>query len=159
MPQKCTVCVHPEAFAINEAIVDGGSNRSIAKQYGVSDASVQRHKAHIPELLLKASRAMEVADADGLLSKIEDLYAEAIEVLEAGKQGDDYRLVLLAIDRAAKQLETLAEMRGELNRAAMVNIALVEHPSYKRLENTIAGALEPYPEVRWAVADALGELE
>jgi hypothetical protein len=164
VPRECTVCSHPESFSINEAIVGVGeegkkSNRTIAKHYGVDHNAVQRHKQHIPELLLKASQALEVADADALLAKIEDLYAEAIEVLEAGKGEQDHRLVLSAKDRAGKQLETLAELRGELDRRPTVNIALVEHPDYKRLEDVLTGALEPYPAARYAVADALKELD
>jgi hypothetical protein len=122
VPRECTVCAHPESFAINEDILglsEGRkrSNRVIARQYGLHHDAVQRHKQHIPELLIKASRALEVADADALLEKVEDLYAEAIGVLEAGKGEDDHRLVLSAIDRAGKQLETLAELRGELGTA------------------------------------------
>ena len=164
MARECSVCAHPEAFAINEDILGLGggrkkSNRTIAKHYGVDHSAVQRHKQHIPELLLKASRAMEVADADALLAKIEDLYAEAIDVLEAGKGAEDHRLVLSAIDRAGKQLETLAELRGELDRRPTVNVALVEHPGYRHLEDVLTNALEPYPAARYAVAGALKELE
>ena len=160
MPRECTVCAHPRSFAINEALViEKGSNRSIAKHFGVNHNAVQRHRQHIPELLVKASRALEVADADALLAKVEELYAEAIAVLEAGKGEADYRLVLSAIDRAGKQLETLAELRGELNRQPTVNIALVEHPDYRRLEDVLTRALEPYPAARYAVADALKELQ
>ncbi len=164
MPRECTVCAHSESFAINEDILglsEGRkkSNRVIARQYDLHHDVVQRHKQHIPELLVKASRALEVADADALLEKVEDLYSEAIAVLEAGKGEADHRLVLSAIDRAGKQLETLAELRGELNRAPTVNIALVEHPDYRRLEDVLTRTLEPYPAARYAVAGALKELE
>ena len=160
MPRECTVCAHPESFAINEALViEKGSNRSIAKHFGVNHNAVQRHRQYIPELLVKASRALEVADADALLAKVEELYGEAIAVLETGKGEGDYRLVLSAIDRAGKQLETLAELRGELNRQPTVNIALIDHPGYQRLEDAIFRALENHHEARYAVAEAVKELE
>lgn len=160
MAQPCSVCTHPDATLINEALViEGASNRAITRQYGLSKDAVRRHREHIPQLLVKASQAMEVADADALLDKVEDLYAEAKAVLEAGKGERDHRLVLMAIDRAGKQLETLAEMRGELNRQPHVNVALVHHPDYARLREAIVGALEPHPEARWAVAAALRGIE
>jgi len=160
MAQPCSVCTHEGVLSINEALViEGKSNRAIARQFGLHHDAVRRHRAHIPELLVKASQAMEVADADALLDKVEDLYAEAKAVLEAGKGESDHRLVLMAIDRAGKQLETLAEMRGELNRQPQVNVALVHHPDYARLREAIVAALEPHPEARWAVAAALRGIE
>jgi DNA-binding NarL/FixJ family response regulator len=45
---------------INEAlVVEGQSNRAIAGQYGLGRESVRRHRAHIPELLLKARDDLE----------------------------------------------------------------------------------------------------
>jgi hypothetical protein len=158
VPQVCSVCAHSEAFAINEALViEKRSNRSIAKQYSFNHNAVQRHRAHIPELLVKASEAMEVADADELLERIQGLYEEAMAVLEAGKDSDDYRLVLSAIDRAGKQLEILAEMRGTLDRRPQVNFILTEE--WVRIRTTLVTALEPFPEARVAVASRLLELE
>jgi len=155
MPRSCTACSHPEAFVINEAIVGLGSgkssNRAIASQFGLDKEAIRRHKEHIPELLVKASQAAEVADAEQLLAKIEDLYNEALAVLEAGKSSEDYRLVLLAIDRAGKQLETLSEIRGILSRQPQVNIMIDE-----RVQTAILSALEPYPAAGYAVAEALG---
>jgi hypothetical protein len=156
--RPCTICSHPEAFAINEALVlEKKSNRSTAKQYGVDHNAIQRHKQHIPELLLKASRALEVADADALLAGVENLYAEALAVLETGKDSADLRLVLAAIDRAGKQLETLAELRGELNRQPTVNIVLTAE--WARIRAAMMDALGPYVEARVAVSRKLLELE
>jgi hypothetical protein len=158
--QPCSVCSHPDATLINQAlIIERQSNRAITRQYDLSKDAVRRHREHVPQLLVKASQAMEVANADALLDRIEDLYAEAKGVLEAGKGESDHRLVLMAIDRAGKQLETLAEMRGELNRQPQVNVALVHHPDYARLREAILVALEPHPEARWAVAAALRGVE
>jgi AcrR family transcriptional regulator len=44
MPQVCTVCTHRKRKAIERDIVDGGTIRDIGARYGVSSASVQRHK-------------------------------------------------------------------------------------------------------------------
>jgi hypothetical protein len=155
VPRKCTVCGHDFSHEINVALVQSGSsNRRIAAQYGLSERAIRSHRAeHIPELLLQASRAREVANADDLLAKIEGLYSEAMAVLEAGKGGDDQRLVLLAIDRAGKQLETLAEMRGALSRQPVLNVHL--SPEWLELRTVIVGALEPHPDARGAVLRAL----
>jgi hypothetical protein len=166
VPRECTVCSHPDAVLINEALViEGASNRAVTRQFGLSKDAVRRHREHIPQLLLQASRSMEIANADALLDKVEDLRLKAMDVLEEAEAAHDHQTMLAAIDRASNQLKLLAQMLGKLheiqvNQNTQVNvIALREHPEYKRLEDVIVRALEPYPAARYAVADALGELE
>jgi hypothetical protein len=155
VPRKCTVCGHDESHQINVALVQSGSsNRRIASQYSVSERAIRAHRAeHLPELLLQASRSIDVANADDLLAKIEELYSEAMAVLEAGKDGSDYRLVLSAIDRAGKQLEVLAEMRGELNRQPVMNLLVA--PEWVSLRTKLLYALDAYPQARGSVLRAL----
>src|SRR5215211_8445055 len=113
MGQICTVCAHELSFEINEAlVVSKQSNRTIAQQFGVHYSAVQRHRQHIPELLLKASQSLQVFDADRLLEQIEALRLKAMTVLEEAEAANDHRTMLAAIDRASKQLELLAEMTG-----------------------------------------------
>jgi hypothetical protein len=52
-------------------------------------------------------------------------------------------------------------LAGELQQegATNIQIALVEHPDYRRLEELIFRALEHHHQARWDVAEALKELE
>jgi hypothetical protein len=60
VPQACTVCTHPASLVNTEAlVVEKRSNRATAGQYNLSRESVRRHREHIPELLVKASQAIE----------------------------------------------------------------------------------------------------
>jgi hypothetical protein len=61
--------------------------------------------------------------------------------------------VLAAIDRAARQLELLARLRGELNEAPVINIHT--HPEWIELRIVILRALEPYPEAKAAIVRAI----
>ncbi len=52
MPRVCSICAHTETEAIDRALVDGGSFRSIASRFGVSTMALQRHKnSHLSQLL------------------------------------------------------------------------------------------------------------
>jgi hypothetical protein len=165
MPRQCTVCSHREAFAINEAIAEGKtSNRRIAAQHGLSEQAMRRHRQHIPDLLVKASQAMAVADADYLIDKLQGLEANAREALEANR-GEDWRVYLAAISEIRENVKLLAQVSGKLheiqlqmNTQVNVGVRLVEHPDYQRFEDILARALEPYPAARYALADALEEL-
>ena len=158
------MCGHPEAFAINETIAEGKlSNRAIASQFDLGREAIRRHREHIPELLVKATQAMEVADADYLIDKLRGLEKDARQALEANR-GDDWRVFLASIGEIRENIKLLAQVSGKLQQIQLqmnqVNvISLEEHPEYKRLEDILTRALEPYPEARYVVADALGELE
>jgi hypothetical protein len=123
----------------------------------VSTGALQRHsKQHIPELLVKARLAIERSGADDLLARIEELFAEAKEVLEAAKEAADHRVVLAAIDRASRQLELLGRLRGELNDGTTVNI--VSNPQWLELRTIIVQALNPHPSAREDVVRAIAEI-
>src|SRR5215211_1493204 len=108
---------------------------------------------HLPKLLVEASRGVEVANADDLLAKVEELRLKAMDVLTQAEEAHDHRVVLAAIDRASKQLELLAKLLGEISDAPQVNIHL--HPEWIELRTVIVGALEPHPEARGAVLRAI----
>ena len=165
MPRECTACVHPEAFAINEAIAVGKlSNRAIASQFDLGREAIRRHREHISELLVKASQAMEVAEADFLIDKLRGLEADAREALDANR-GEDWRVFLAALSEIRENIKLLAQVSGKLQEAQLqmntqVNIIRLEdHPEWQRIEDVLTRALEPYPAARYAVADALKEIE
>lgn len=154
MAMKCTICTHPERDAIEKAILAGQSNRSIAAQYKISQTAVQRHKDnHLPEHLAKATAAEQVTKADDLISDLQYLRDKAIMFLDKAEQSDDMRAAAPLISAAVKVIETLAEVRGELNRQAVINVTL--SPVWVETRTVILTALQPYPEARQAVALAL----
>jgi|SRR5215212_5121025 len=160
MSQRCSVCIHPDAVLINEAlVVEKRSRRTVANHYGLSDAAIQRHKEHIPKLLAEATRAQEAADADTLLDRLEGWTKRIEAAIEAVEQSEDYDKFFKGVAVLRPYLETIGEITKELERRPQVNIALVEHPDYQRLEDAIVRALESYPAARFAVAEAIKEIE
>jgi hypothetical protein len=155
MPRSCSVCEHDLSHEINVALVQpGASNRRIASQYGLTERAIRNHRTeHIPELLLKASQATEVARADELLAQVEELRLKAMGVLEEAEEAHDHRTILAAIDRASKQLELLARLLGELNEQPVVNLHI--SPEWVELRTAIVVALEPHPDARDAVVRAI----
>jgi hypothetical protein len=144
--------------AINEAlVVQGQSNRATSRQYGLSKDAVRRHKQHIPELLLKASQAMEIAEADSLLDQMRDLQQRALSILDKAEEAEDLRTALGAISQARSNLELLAKLQGELAQEGTINLHL--NPQYLAVRTAIVRAVEPYPEVRGALSQAMLDVE
>ncbi len=69
------------------------------------------------------------------------------------KQADPRELLLKTLDRLKAHLELLAELQGKLNRNPQLNLLVA--PEWVRLRDTMLRALEPYPEARLAIAEAL----
>lgn len=159
MGRPCTICVHAEQVAIDQALVEGtGSNRRIAAQYGVNEQSVRRHRAeHLPARLSTAHDADQVANAGDLLGQLHALRERTMTLLDKAERSGDQATALRGISEARKTIELLLEVEQQLDRRDVVNIII--NPQWIDLRTVIVGALEPYPEARNAVAGALMAIE
>jgi hypothetical protein len=172
MPRTCTICQHPKRADIDKALVDGEPYRSIAKRFDTSDQAMYRHKAeHIPEHLAHAEAAKEVASATTLLehvrlshARLEQMLFTAEMMVVHAQQTNDRRGVLEAIRTVTTvhrelrgYFDLLGELEGELSRQPVVNVHL--SPEWQRIRVVLLQALQPYPDARSAVSQALLEVE
>lgn len=158
MARKCVVCEHEKINEINEALLAGETYRNIAKRFSVSISSLSRHKnQHIPKAMTKAQEAQEVAQADNLLEQVQSLQSRALSILAKAEAAGDLRTALQGIREARSCLELLAKLQGELQQEGTVNITLA--PEWLELRTVILQSLEPWPEARLAIAQAVKEVE
>jgi hypothetical protein len=156
MPRRCTVCDHDEHHAINVALVQRDPYRNIAKQYGVSVGALSRHtQEHLPKLLVKAKDALEVAEADSLLDRIEALQSKTLATLEAVEEEGNYSVVLAAVREVRANLELIGRVTRELEAAPTLNIHL--NSEWLELRAVIVGALDPHPAARESVLRAIAQ--
>jgi hypothetical protein len=154
LARSCSVCQHEDNVLINEAlVVQGLSNRAMARQFGLSKDAVRRHRQHIPEILAQASRAEEVAKADSLLDRLEDLQSRTEAILSRVEGTDNYSAMLGAIREMRSNLEVIGEVTKELNRTPTLNLTL--SPEWLELRALIVRAVEPFPEAREGILRAL----
>jgi hypothetical protein len=132
------------------------SNRGIARQFGLDDEAVRRHRAHIPQLLIQAANHEEIYGVEQILGRVEDLQRKTIDILERSEEEDDDR-ALRAIREARANLELIAKVRQLISDAPQVNF--VFSPEWVSLRTVIVQALEPYDEAKAAVVCALAEAE
>jgi hypothetical protein len=141
MGRKCCVCSDGRRDEIERALLCGTAFRYLSKRFGISAASLLRHKAsHLPRTLVKAQEVAEVTRSGGLLHHVqtlvgrtESLYQEAQAILSEAKADGDQRTALAAIREAAAatretrgHLELLGKLSGELaNSSATVNVECV----------------------------------
>ena len=107
MPQKCTVCTHPQRDEIEERLIRRDVYRAIACHYSIGRESLRRHqKQHLPELLKKAYDARETDRAGDLLEQAHHLQDRTLAILEhCEKVPGQYTVALQAIREARGNLE------------------------------------------------------
>ena len=158
MPRRCTICLHKERSAIDKALVEREPFRHIASQFQVSTASLVRHSDdHLPSSLVRAQKATEAAQADELLAQVVDLRDKALAILEKAEAANDWRAAVGAMREIRANIELLGKLAGQLRDAPTVNIVL--SAEWQSVQASVIMALEPHPEARLAVAQALGSLE
>jgi hypothetical protein len=158
MPRVCSVCSHPDAVEINEALViEKRSNRTIAKQYGLHYSAVHRHREHIPQLLAKSHEAEQATQADELLMEVRRLGAKTLQVLHRAESAGELNTMLRAVREARENVRLLAELRGKLDTQPVINLVLA--PEWWELRALIVAALEPHPDARESVLRAIRGVE
>lgn len=155
MPRTCTLCNHPERDAVDLALLAGEPYRRIASQFGVSEASIRRHKDHLPGTLARAHEAAEAVSAGTLLDRLKGLHDETRAILKETREAKNHDLSLKALARLEKQLELEGRLLGELKEGTTVHI--YSSPEWVTLRGVIVTALLPYPDASQAVARALDE--
>ena len=163
MPRRCTVCDHPQRVEIDMQLVCGESYRTIADQFGLSKTALIRHKeSHIPDALVKAQDAGEVAQADDLLAQVKALQTEAQEILGEARAAGDLRTALRGIGQALSCLELLSRIEGRLQDQQSVqvnvNLDIFHSPEWVRVGRMLAEVLRDYPDLRATVAAKLGDM-
>lgn len=154
MPRVCTICTHPDRQSIESAVLNGDPLRGLSALYRVSEDSLARHRdKHLPQKLLQAAQAVEVANADNLLDQVRNLQSRALTILSQAEQAGDLRTALQAIREARGNLELLARLVGELQDSQTVN--LVVSPDWQLLRGLILRALQEFPDARQSVIHAI----
>lgn len=81
----CSICRHPQAAAIDEALLGGTSLRAIAGTFGVARSSVQRHRANhlsveaITDDTPSEAQPLRVVEVHGRLSALADRLEKVVE--------------------------------------------------------------------------------
>ena len=153
MARACTVCSRPDAGVVNAALAEGRSARSVALERGLSEDAVQRHAhRHTVRPIVAASRAAAVPSA---------AVATPGELLAAGDPLDELvnalrRQALAGNPALVHQYRLALAAQADVRHAAPPSRDLASEPEWRTLRAAILKALEPFPEARQAVADALG---
>src|SRR3972149_6462809 len=154
MSKRCTVCAHPKLRIIDGALVSGESVPKLARRVRLKEGALYRHRlVHLPDTLLAARGAAEIANADALMEQIVEALEVTRQYIKKAGERQDYRTCFIGIREWRRILEFLALLAGKVRQTPRVNLLLT--PEWIRARTAILDALQPYPEARLAVATAV----
>ncbi len=157
---RCKVCSHPDLPAIDAALVEGTSRRTVADRFGLHASSVQRHKdAHLSPALVQAMRS-EPERAISVLDRVDSLANRVERMIDAAEAEGKPGLMLSGVKELRALLELSGKARGELKPDGVhVTFNLATNPEWLQARTVLVQALQPYPDAIEAVSTALLELE
>lgn len=159
MGRSCSVCAHADRDELERRLVAGDPIRAVARQTGVGRDALARHAAsHLPSDLAALRDAGQRIETARALDRLEGLFAEGQEVLAAARAEGRHQVSLAAIRELRGVIELLARLTGELDERPDVVVNIASSAEWLQVQTVIVGALEPYPEARLAVAEALAPL-
>ena len=159
MSKPCRICTHPEREAIDQAIISDVPYRSITERYGVSNGSIARHKeaGHISQALIQANEVREITRSTDLLDMTMNLLTEAQDIVNESRQDGDLRTALDGIGKITNILKLLMAVNLALA-DRQTKTRFTDDPDFQRVMMVIMAELEPYPEVRVRISEALSEV-
>ena len=110
MSRTCTVCSHKSRVKIDKAIVFGESNRAIASQFGLTRASVQRHKQHVAAAIELAAQKREISVGESILDRFETLYQRNDALLSKAESAKNFSAAVACVREARGILGDIHEI-------------------------------------------------
>ena len=128
-----------------------------ADKVGCHKASVDRHvKGHLPSALLEASDIAVVACGDTLLDQLKEARTRTLSLLDKAENAESVKVYgppVAYLREIREQLKLLAELEGRIAAQPQVNIMV--SAEWVEVRTQILVALDPFPEARQAVTNAL----
>lgn len=119
---RCTICAKPaeERVAIEGDLLRNIPLRVLAEKWGLPNHyPLHRHRQHLPERMLQAKQAEEVAEASTLLQRVESLIGDCKGIADRAKKDKNWQAATAALREIRSNLELLGRLSGELQAASM----------------------------------------
>ena len=136
----CSICRHRKLAEIDQALLRGQAQATVARRFAVSPDAVNRHAKHIQSALVRAQAKQdgdELRYGDRLLAEIDRIRQDAERLQAESEQRQDVRAALRAIHERLAVVEPEAKLSGQIKPAQSLTINL---HAPEPLEQTLADA-------------------
>jgi hypothetical protein len=158
MGRKSKIESHPDCKKIITLLASGVEYSKIIQDYPeLTWFDLDYYsKNKLPEIISKSPELK--AEVEGIigtdtLAEVRALKTRAMDILDQAQKAGDLKTALIGIREARGCLETCLKAEGQIDDRPQINITL--NAEWIALRTTIITALEPFPDARRAVIDAL----
>jgi hypothetical protein len=160
--RPCTICTRSDVAEIDAALVSGPALPAISRHFALSRHALARHRDQHMPLAARQSAAESQSKAEAtrgatLLESASELRIKALIILHKAETAGDLRTALMGVREAARCIELMAKLTGEIDGRATVNILI--NPAFVQVRAAIILALAGYPEARAAVSSAMEAIQ
>jgi hypothetical protein len=155
---KCKLCGYTKRADIEKAVATHKLSLAAAGELvGCSNMSIQRHMTnHVSEKAIKAAEALDLAEGLNVVTALTESRARILSIYEKAMDSDDLRAAVSALQTEVSQLSLMGKVTGQFSDQSQVNVLVTGQDD--PVMAVILSVLEPYPEIRQTLADALDEL-
>ncbi|MGA7075610.1 MAG: hypothetical protein WBZ42_03560 [Halobacteriota archaeon] len=158
---RCTICKLPgaERDALEEKIASKElSITKGAELVNSNKATLSRHMNRCVPKRIRESMKPEPVAVEGLnvVNALTESRGRILSIYDEARQSGDLRAAIAALQTEVSQMSLMARITGQLNDAPQVNFLL--NPEFVRLKQILIKTLEPYPEARVRLSEALTEM-
>lgn len=160
----CSVCTHELRDKIDKSLIRGDHLRAIAARFGTTKDSLYRHRkaGHLEKLIAKATKPIngvvvspeqkEISTANDLVEQLDTIAGYAKAIYDKANKSKQYGAAVASVGEMRRVLELVAKIKGEIIERHMV---LNTNPDWFKMQTAIVGALEPFPQAKAAVIEAI----
>jgi hypothetical protein len=146
----CSICKDPRVEEINRMIGENEKLADIARKLAVSQDALERHSNRcIIKALIATPNTKEVITGDNLLDQLQEARTRAIAAGDTKIYGPPSSY----LSEIRQQIKLWAELEGRL--ASQPQITIINNPEWVELRTVIVQALDPFPQAKEAVVNAI----
>lgn len=155
MARSCSICAREDVEQIDRDILAGVSFPTLHERYGASVGALHRHSVHLKQEL-DIKPVLQIGDMETAVSRVRELEARADKLYKDSVKSGDRLNTVRALKEMREIVELCAKLTGELNQQqTVVHQHLHVTPEWAALRSVMLRALQPYPEARAALIEAL----
>lgn len=156
---RCALCKHPDRTEIERKIAAQELSMTAAAKIANSNkATVSRHMRNCVAKAVAESVKPEPVMVEGLnvVNALLESRKRVLSIYDEARQTGDMRAAIQALQCEVSQLSLMGKLTGQLSDAPQVNFLL--NPEFVRLKQILIKTLEPYPDARVKLSEALTEI-
>ncbi len=171
MGRHNSIVRHEARAQIERDLAIGIPLRRLAKKYGVSKDVLCRHRKRLPPQLKAAMLAqalrpdvdldkLRTTESEGLLATLAAQRARLLLWQDNAAAAEQFSVAAQLAAQIHTNLSLVGRYLGELSvHHTVTSVSVLISPQYLEHRSALLRSLQPYPEARRAVADALHRLE